>query len=631
MGRPRPSGKAPVERRERLTLGLVLASAAALFLLNLHGYDLWAPDEPRFAEIARELRLSGDPIVLRVNGEFYKEKPPLLFWLIATASVPVTAMSPFVEAWSLAARLPSALAALITVGLTMLLARRLFDGRTAAWAGAVLATMGLFWWEARSVRTDMPLTACTTAALYAFWRHHESKDFRWLPAFYAAIAAALFTKGPPGLVFPLLLAIAFYWGHRGKRRRLHLVVGLLIAAAPVLAWFILASIRGAGQAPQPEEAAAGVNLFRQTIGRFFLGVSKAQWPWYYLEVLPLDLFPWTIFLPWTLVWTWRHRHDGPPMRLLLSWIVPAFVFFSVSIGKRAVYLVPLYPAFAILFARSILDLMESDRVRWRRVTATVWGVILLLFAAAPFAILFTEYRDSCRNEFLVVTAVAALFGLDALRRAGFTEARDSHKVVWFQFGGLLLLAALILLPAVNPHKSARYITTPLRNLSAKGAQYRLYSVGFSREEYVFYSQHFHEPVLTDLLPVDLPNPPDLARMARLQKDLKKEMIDAVGEVPVASFQDVTDEEIAALRNAVERAVAEAEVDPEFAAAFERALTRAISDFIGEFESEGPAYFFVEEQDWRWLLALYPDFRDYRVLRHQPVGSRRVLLISNEVR
>lgn len=611
-----------MDKRERVALSLVLLAVALLFLLNLGSYDLWPPDEPRFAEIAREMRLSGDPVVLHVNGEFYKEKPPLLFWSIAAASAPAG------DVTALTARIPSALAALAAVALTILLAWRLFDARTALWSGLVLATLALFWWEARSVRTDMLLTACTTASLYAFWRHHESQRFRWLAAFYLAIAAALLTKGPPGLVFPLLLAVVFYWGRRPERRRLHLAIGIVVAALPVLAWFILASTRGAGNAPAPEEAAAGANLFRQTVGRFFLGVSKAQWPWYYLEVLPLDLFPWALFLPWTLVWTWRHRHDGPAMRLLLSWIVPAFLFFSISIGKRAVYLLPLYPAFAILFARSILDLMESDRGRWRRVTAGVWGVLLLIAAAAPFAVLFTEYRDAWDGGLLILSAAAALFGLDALRRAFLTGDRHLHKAVFFHFAVLAALGTTIALPAVNPYKSARSITEPLRHMSESGIKYRAYSVGFSREEYVFYARHFHEPILTDLLPLDLAGQPDPMEVAKLQKDVKKEMVEAVEEVPVADFERVTDAEIAALRAAVDEAVVKAEVDPEFGDAFERALTQTVTQFAQEFESGGPAFFFVQEEDWRWLLALYPHLRDYPVIKHEPVGSRQVLLIAN---
>src|SRR5690606_3169661 len=131
---------------------LVSLFAAVLFFVNLGAYDLWPPDEPRFGEVAREMLLSGDPVVLRINGVFYQEKPPLLFWPICLFSLP------FREVTAAAARTPSALAGVATVILTMALARRLGNARTAWTSGVVLATCALFFWEARSVRTDMLLT-----------------------------------------------------------------------------------------------------------------------------------------------------------------------------------------------------------------------------------------------------------------------------------------------------------------------------------------------------------------------------------------------------------------------------------------------------------------------------------------
>jgi 4-amino-4-deoxy-L-arabinose transferase-like glycosyltransferase len=612
-----------MDRTDTGRLVALLAFAAFLFLVNVWGYDLWPPDEPRFGEVAREMILSGDPVTLHVNGEFYKEKPPLLFWLIAGASLPGAD-----EVTAFTARVPSVLAALWTVLLTFLLARRLFDERTAFWAGVILATTGLFWWEARSVRTDMLLTACTTAALYTFWRWHETHAGRWLAAFYAAIAAALLAKGPPGLVFPLLLIAAFHWGQREERRRMHWVAGVLMAAVPVLVWFVLASRNAPAAGLEAEQVAMGENLFRQTIGRFVLGVSKAQPPWYFLEVLPVDLLPWTIFLPWTVLWTWRRRHDGPAMRLLLSWTLPALVFFSISIGKRAVYILPLYPAFAILFARSILDLAASERVRWRCYTALAWAVLLLVVAAAPVAVRFSEYRDTWHPGFLGLTLVAVILAVDALRRAR-QGAERLHAAVAAGIGLVLVVASMIALPAVNVHKSAREFTAPLRALSREGVDYRLYSLGFSREEYVFYAERFHEPVLTDLLPLELAEPMDLRAMADLQRRVKKGMVEVVKDVPVADWRAVTPEEVNALRAALERGVAEAEVDPKSAEAFEKALAESVERFRAEFEPGGPAFFFVQEEDWRWLLAVDPQLRELAVMQLQDVGSRSVLLVAND--
>ena len=122
------------------------------------------------------------------------------------------------------------------------------------------------------------------------------------------------------------------------------------AFALLTLWLVPARASISDEIGTEVQAEIGGNLFRQTVGRFFLGVSHFEWPWYYLENLPVDLLPWTLFLPYALLFAWRHRRAGQSERFLLAWTVPALIFFSISLGKRALYLLPLYPAFAILLS-----------------------------------------------------------------------------------------------------------------------------------------------------------------------------------------------------------------------------------------------------------------------------------------
>ncbi len=513
--------------------------------MNIGGYDLWPADEPRFGEVAREMIQFDDYLMPRVNGEPYREKPPLLFWAIAAASWP------FGDVTALSARIPSVLAGLATVLFTYLLTKRLYDRRTAWWAAVVLMTGFRFWHQARTVQIDMLLTACLTLVLLAFWCWHDTRRRRWLLLFYAAIAAGVYAKGPPAIVFPVLLVIAFYWKQKEERRKVHLVWGTVAVVAAIALWLIPARMAAGGGSQGAETAIAG-NLFRQIIGRFFLGVSKAQWPWYYVaQTLPVDLLPWTLFAPWTIYWTWRRRKEGPAMRLLLAWTIPALTFFSICVGKRAIYILPLFPAFAILTARSVLDLMAGDRSVWRKRTAAAWGVSLLLFGALPFALLLTPYRDVWGRGFLILSPLRLRirrgYAAGASRR---TDCRALHVAIASHFAGIALLSALFILPALNPHKSARWICEPVRGLAQTGREFDLYSVGFSREEYIFYSKHFHEAVLTDLLPVEHPEGMTLLEMAKRQKRLRKAIEEAVAAVAIASFDKVTPDELQALERAV---------------------------------------------------------------------------------
>jgi len=361
----------------------VFLLAAVLFFINLGGYDLWPPDEPRFALIAREMMQSGDYLTPRVNGVAYEEKPPLMFWGIALLSWPLGD----VNEWT--ARIPSALGGLTTVVFACLLARSMFGARIAFWAALMLTTTFRFWWEARVGQLDMVLTAWLTIACFALWRWHKERRGVYLVLLYAAMALGALTKGPPGFIFPALAVIAFYWRDKKEVKHLRPIAGLALAAVPLAAWLIPA--RMAASAGHQSDAGQMVvtNIFRQTLQRFFVGVTHANPPWYYLEHLPLDLLPWTLFLPWCAVWVWKRRKQSEEVRFLLSWIVPAFVFFCIAIENRAIYLLPIYPTLAILLSCSMIDLAGNASARWRRWMSGLWGACLVVAGAALLAMPYT--------------------------------------------------------------------------------------------------------------------------------------------------------------------------------------------------------------------------------------------------
>ena len=615
---------------DRLQILALLGLAAVLFFVNTWGYDLWPADEPRFGEIPREMMQTGNYLVPHCNGEPYKEKPPLLFWTIVAASLP------FGDVTEFSARAPSGVAALLTVLFTYLLAARLYGRRVAFWSALILMTMSFFWSEARSVRTDMLLTACMTGALLAFWRWHETRQARYLVALYAGLALGLLTKGPPALAFPLLLIFAFYWRRTPDRRRIHWMLGTLIAVVPVLAWFIAARMSLPPTSVAATHAGMGGELYQQIIGRLFLGVSKAQPPWYYLYNIPAGMLPWTLFLPWVLLWTWRHRREDDRagqragrMRLLLAWTVPAFLFFSISIGKRGVYLLPIYPTLAILTARSVLDLADGSDARWRQSIAAVWGVALFLIAAGPLVLLATSYRDLWNYGSLPFLVCAIVFGSETLRRAFNTEYRTLHAGMAGHFAALAVLAATFFFPALDHYKGASDFCRPVRELALAKTDLRLYSLAFSREEYVFYSRHFHKDVFIDPLDVKIPNPIDPNRSATQQRRIRAAITRAVDDLPIVSLDRPTESEIAALRATVRDAIAKSKAEAEFAQAFETALTDAVAQFAQEFEQSTPAFAYVQEQDWKWLLPLFPHAETCAIIARDGVGKRSMLLLANQ--
>lgn len=608
--------------RERMLAVGLLVLAAALFVANTWGYDLWPPDEPRFGQIAREMVQSGNYLTPTINNQPYKEKPPLLFWAISAASWPFGDVNEFT------ARVPSALAGIITVVFTYLLARRLYGQKVAVWSALILMTFALFWAEARSSRTDMLLTATLTAALYSFWRWHETKSKWYLIGFYAAVALGMLAKGPPALVFPILLIVAFYWKQKADRCRTHYILGLLAAMVPVLIWFIPARMALPAE-PATQAAGMGGEMFRQIIGRFFLGVSKAAPPWEYIKNLPMDLFPWSIFLPWTILYVWRRRREDTSMRLLLAWSVPAFIFFSICIGKRDIYLLPIYPVLAILTARSVLDLAEGAHSLWRKRTGYVWSFVLLLLGLTPLYISHSKYSEMWSSGLLAFGIVALVFAVIACIASIKTDMPNLHATVVAQFIVLALLIPFLVFPRIDLFKGASEICSPLRELSEAGRDYRLYTIGFAREEYVFYSRHFLTPELNDILPVQLSHEVDEMTLAKQQIRLRKDMVKATAKVQLASENAPTAQDIEALRQAVHSVVADSKVEPEVAQAFEVALTEAVHKFEQEFVGEKPAFLFIQEQDRKWLLPLFPNLAQLPIIGQDSVGRRDMLLISND--
>lgn len=612
-----------MKSKEILLLAGCLTVAALLFALNIGGYDLWPPDEPRYAQVAREMMQSGDYIAPRVNNQPYKEKPPLMFWLIAACSYG----QGDVAEWS--ARLPSVLSGIVAALFCFLLGRSLFDVKTALWSVVILVTFQRFWWNARFGQIDMLVTACLTAGLWGFRYWETSSRKIGLVVFYIMAACGLLAKGPGVIVFPVLFLAA--WGWRTKNQRTAFFVLIPACALSVLIyalWAVPAHIVFARETAAAATEALSANLIRQTIGRFFLGVSHANWPWYYLKTLPIDFLPWTLFLPWALVWAWRQRHELPEVRFLLCWIVPAFIFFSMAIGKRQVYLLPLYPAFAIIFAKAVLAFMQGEESPWKKRLTIIHGVLLIVIGLVPFGFFATPYKHLWTVSLGALSLLFVGYGVLQLVNARSGRVNSLHFHIPISASLLFIAVALVIFPKVNVYKSARRFCEPILRLSEQGVDFDLYSVGFAREEYIYYSKHFFKELYTDIIPLEHAHGMDEVDMVRFQRDVARTISKAVDKVPVRTIAAITPEELSALQQAMKKAIAEKKYDEVVIQDFLVGLERAADDFFKVFGSSRPAFLYVQENDWRWIYAIHPDVQEAVVLSQASVGSRDVVLVAN---
>ncbi len=359
----------------------VIAAAVLLLFVGLGWIDASAPDEPRYTQVAEEVRAMkngpADWVLLRLNGEPYDQKPPLYFWLAAAAGIPTDRVT------ELAARLPAAVFGMVAVVGTMLLGRRMFGGRVGVISAALLLTIYEFARLSRRAQLDVPLAALELLALAGFWWLDRGLSGRGRGAlvFHAAMGLAALTKGPPGFLIPMLSVVA-YLGWEGRLRDLARAFpwwGLLLSLGPIAIWYLGA----ASLAPTGYSEGA---LVENVIGRFFEGTSHARPLHYFLYQFPTNFLPWTLL--WPVVWIvgrsqvfsgYAGNETRRAWRFLLSVVATSFVFFSLSSGKRGLYMVPAFPFAALLCGDAAIRWLHG-RARPPRSLAIVAASLAILFA-----------------------------------------------------------------------------------------------------------------------------------------------------------------------------------------------------------------------------------------------------------
>jgi len=369
-------------------LAALLGFALLLFLPGLGASPLLDRDEPAYAETAREMLQRGDWIATWFNGEPRFDKPPLVYW------GEMAAFSLF-GINETAARLPVVLFGLAGVLATYWVGIRLGKPKAGLLAGIILASSMLYFGLARSVLLDVPFTFCFTLAMGAMLAGlQEPGQARWPLLAGAALGLAILAKTPAAVIlFGAILVCAGLWRKdkwrlRGMRWGYAIFTCLLVAAP----WYIAMALRF-GDKFLDEFLLAG------NMGRFLQAEhSRAAVPYYYLPVILVGFLPWTALLPGAIGAAWRERRES---LVLLLWVILTLLFFSASQSKLPGYILPIFPALALLVA---LD-WENTKATNRRGPYWAAGFTLLL-AAFGFAY---AYRQA--PQYLSAAVLIALLGL----------------------------------------------------------------------------------------------------------------------------------------------------------------------------------------------------------------------------
>ena len=319
---------------------LLIALGILIYVPFLGLRDLWYPDELDIAEVCRAMFLSGDWIAPRRMGTIWVDYPPMIYWVGAISSHVFGTMSAFTL------RLPNAITAIATVLLTCAAGSRWFSPRAGLWAGIALLTALQFVLQAIGYRPDVLFTLFIAAGFFLYAEGVGERPRSWLRiAGFASFGLAMLAKGPLGLLLPGLVLTLWHGSRREWRRLLELAPLSIVSLAVYLPWFI-ACARAMGADSIVYE------LYAQNFQRFFSGFRGHGRPiTYYLTNFWGDLWPWSWLLPVAIWWIWHTpwRRDRR-VQLALWWLGTFFVFLSFAVTKRQLYLLPAYPAFALLLA-----------------------------------------------------------------------------------------------------------------------------------------------------------------------------------------------------------------------------------------------------------------------------------------
>jgi len=366
----------PATKSERLIRWLpwILGASAILILFyQLGSAALFEPDEGRNAEKAREILLLRDWVTPHENFHPVLDKPIFFYWLIALSFKLFG-----VSEW--AARLPSALAALGCVAVVYAFARVHWGKAQALWSGLILLTSMEFFLLARLVIFDMALTFFLTLALCAFYRASRTDDVNRRRVLcllmYGALGAATLIKGligivVPGMVIFCYLSLTEQWS---ILRRIYLAPGVLIFLAIVMPWYLEAGAR--------HEGYLRYFFWDEHFGRFAGDRFDRTQPWYYFILVGLvGFFPWTLLWPFAIAGFRRRACDDKTLFLLL-WAGVTLLFFSASKSKLPHYILPIFPALAVLTASRLVNLFDQSARRAQAGLSLTWmayGVVVLYF------------------------------------------------------------------------------------------------------------------------------------------------------------------------------------------------------------------------------------------------------------
>lgn len=443
--------------KHRVLFLLLIGALVYVAFLGLR--EVWYPDEPDIAEVARAMFVSGDWVSPRRMGEIWVDYPPMIYW-IGTISSHL-----FGEMSALSLRLPNALAAILTILLTAGVARAWFGERTGFWAGFALLTFLMFVYEGNSYRPDIMFTLTIAAGMVSYVAGGEGSGnvlLRALAFFFFGLA--MLSKGPLGLLLPGLVLVVWL-GIQHKWWRIIELAPLSLVAVLVYASWFLTNAQAMGWDSMFGE------FYAQNFERFLTSENRGHGrPWYYyIRNFWIDFAPWSWLFPPAVWWMYRsEKWRDPRIQLLLLWFLIFVAFLSLAATKRQLYLLPAYPAVALLLGVWLAEVGNpagdgQSKVGTLAVRLYSWALVLVFIALGTYLLwavpnlesllagreLNSQEVEVVANAAMPLTVLGAGFIFSALAIGAGWKFGGSRPAL-FCIGGAHVLIYVVVLALVMP-------------------------------------------------------------------------------------------------------------------------------------------------------------------------------------
>lgn len=478
--------------------------AALITLPGLGAGSLWDNSETAYGEVAREILLTHDWLVMHLNGHPWYVQPPLYFW-IAAIFAKVFGVTTF------ALRLPAALATIAMGAMTGYAVARQTGTRAGIFASIILSSCLMQAVVGRMAIMDALLDLAVAFAIFWWFRALQTGRDRYVIFGWIAAALGFLVKGPVAPVCALLVIVPYaIWNYRAEQTRLPSarawIISAIVFVAIVAPWYVMLVSRDGMHAVQ-------IQIVKYTFGRFTGVIENQAGPfWYYLPVLVIGFFPWIAFLPVAIAWGIRRLRlgDASPevarlVRLAIVWIVMPFVFFSFAKTKLPNYIALEFPALALLVGLYFDGLARDGSRRLAAIVSAATLPVFIGLMAIAIGLFTRDNRLTADVHELVpdLIAMGSSVAIGAVLTLVFVIRRQTLAFAPYALGIAMMVMvdvlALVALPHAEAFKPVPHLAQTIQAQRRPGDVVAIQSVA-GGNALVFYTQ----PTVAVLAAPDVP-------------------------------------------------------------------------------------------------------------------------------